>query len=183
MRVLAFAGSLRSGSYNRKLLQVAVAALSGPAEADVLDLRDVPMPLYDGDLEARDGLPEGARVFRQRIAAADALLLATPEYNHSIPGTLKNAIDWASRPPDQPFRGKVALLLGASPGAYGAVRGVLAARQVLTALFATVIPQTVQVGRADTAFGADGRLQDPKLQTQVEKACAELLRVAAALRR
>jgi chromate reductase len=182
MKILAFAGALRAGSFNRKLLAVAIEALRGKAEIDHLDLHDVAMPLYDGDVEAREGPPPGARRFKERIGAADALLIATPEYNHSIPGTLKNAIDWASRPPDNPFRGKVVLLMGASPGGYGAVRGVLAARQVLNALMAIVLPQTVQVAKADAAFDDAGRLKDAKLLAQVEKACAELLRATAALR-
>ncbi|MGH9748543.1 MAG: NADPH-dependent FMN reductase [Candidatus Polarisedimenticolia bacterium] len=182
MRLLAFAGSLRSGSYNRKLLHVGIGVLAGKAVVDHLDLRDVPLPLYDGDLEEKEGLPEGAVRLRQRIAGAAGLLIATPEYNHSIPGTLKNAIDWASRGPDQPFRGKVVLLMGASPGPWGAVRGVIAARQALTALLAMVLPQTVQVARAGEAFDPSGALVDPKLHAQVEKACAELVRVATALR-
>jgi NAD(P)H-dependent FMN reductase len=179
--VLAFAGALRSGSFNRKLLKAAVDTLAGPADIDLLDLREVAMPLYDGDLEREQGLPEGARRFKQRIAAADALVIATPEYNNSVPGPLKNAIDWASRPPDNPFKGKVVLLMGASPGQFGAVRGVLAVRLILTALFAIVIPQMVLVARADQAFDEAGALKDPKSRNQVEKACAELLRVAAAL--
>jgi chromate reductase len=181
MRILAFAGSLRSGSFNRKLLALAEQALAGGADIDHLDLRDVAMPLYDGDLEEREGLPPGARRFKERLAAAGALLIATPEYNHSVPGPLKNAIDWASRPPDNPFRGKVVLLMGASPGQYGAVRGVLAVRQILTALFAIVIPQTVLVANAAEAFDDAGRLREDRLRAQVDKACAELLRVAAAL--
>ena len=182
MNILAFAGALRAGSFNRKLLAVAVESLRGKADIDRLDLREVAMPLYDGDLETRDGLPEGARRFKGRIAAADALLVCTPEYNHSIPGTLKNAIDWASRPPDNPFRGKVVLLMGASPGQFGAVRGVLAVRQVLTALNAFVLPSTVQIARADQAFDESGRLKDPKSAAQVEKTCAEMLRVTALLK-
>ncbi len=182
MRILAFAGAFRAGSYNRKLLGVAVEALRGKAELDLLDLKDVPMPIYDGDSETKDGLPEGARLFKQRIAEADALLISTPEYNHSIPGGLKNAIDWASRPPGNPFKGKVALLIGASPGPFGAVRAILTLRQVLTALFALVIPQVVTVPRADQAFDEAGRLKDGQCRASIEKACAELLRVTAALK-
>ncbi len=182
MNILAFAGALRAGSFNRKLLAAALEFLQGKADLDRLDLREITMPLYDGDLEAREGLPEGALRFKGRIAAADALLIATPEYNHSIPGTLKNAIDWASRPPDNPLRGKVVQLMGASPGQFGAVRGVLAVRQVLTALNAFVLPSTVQIARADQAFDEAGRLKDPKSAAQVEKACAELLRVTALLK-
>ncbi|HXU12864.1 MAG TPA: NAD(P)H-dependent oxidoreductase [Candidatus Binatia bacterium] len=182
MKILAFAGALRAGSFNRKLLEVALGTLQGKADLDRLDLTEVTMPLYDGDLEAREGLPEGALRFKRRIAAADALLIATPEYNNSVPGTLKNAIDWASRPPDNPFRGRVALLMGASPGQFGAVRGVLAVRQVLNSLNVLVLPQTVQIARADQAFDEAGRLKDPKSAALVEKACAELLRVAALLK-
>jgi chromate reductase, NAD(P)H dehydrogenase (quinone) len=178
MRILALAGSMRSGSFNRKLLNVALESLRGQAEVDQLDLRGIRMQLYDGDLEASDGLPEAAREFKRRIAQATALLIVTPEYNHSIPGVLKNAIDWASRPPDNPFKGKVVQLMGASPGAMGAVRGVIATRLVLNALFAIVLPTIVQVARADQAFDDAGRLKDAKTAAQVEKACAELLRVA-----
>jgi chromate reductase len=182
LRILSFAGSLRAGSFNRKLLGIAVEALRGRAEIDLLDLREVAMPLYDGDLEEREGLPEGARRFKERIGAADALLIVTPEYNNSVPGTLKNAIDWASRPPGNPFKGKVVLLMGASPGQFGAVRGVMAVRLILTALFAIVIPQMVLIPRADQAFDEAGALKDPKNLGQIEKACAEFLRVASALK-
>lgn len=177
MKILAFAGALRAGSYNRRLLGVAVESLRGQADVDRLDLRDVAVPPYDGDIEAGDGLPEGARRFKERIAAADALVIASPEYNWSIPGTLKNAIDWASRPPGNPFKGKPALLMGASPGQFGAVRGVQALRQVLASLGVFVLPGTVQIARADHAFDQEGRLLDLKSAAQVDKACAELVRV------
>src|SRR5688572_19079402 len=182
MKVLALAGSLRAGSLNRKLLGVALETLQGKADIDRLDLKEIAMPLYDGDLEASEGLPEVALRFKERIAAADALLIATPEYNNSVPGTLKNAIDWASRPPGNPFRGKVALLMGASPGQFGAVRGVLAVRQVLNALNAIVLPQTVQIARADQAFDEASQQKEPKSVAIVEKACIELLRVSTLLK-
>jgi len=182
MKILAFAGSLRSGSYNRKLVGCALEALRDRAEIDLLDLRNVAMPLYDGDLESGEGLPQGAVRFKERIAAADGLLIATPEYNNSVPGGLKNAIDWASRPPENPFKGKTALVMGASPGQFGAVRGVLAVRQILTALYAVVIPSTVTIAHADGAFDDAGGLRDEGSRGRVERACAELLRFTAALR-
>ena len=182
MKILAFAGSLRAGSLNRMLLTNALAALEGKAELDRLDLRDVAMPIYDGDLEAAQGPPEGARRFKARIAAADALLIATPEYNTSVPGGLKNVIDWASRPPDIPFKGKVALLLSASPGQFGAVRSLMTVRQILTALFVHVVPQAVSVSRADQAFDESGNLKEARTKASIEKACAELLRLTALLR-
>ncbi len=182
MKILAFAGSLRSGSLNRKLLQVAIGAIGGRAEVDLLDLREVSMPIFDGDLEASGGLPEGARRFKQKIAAADALLIASPEYNNSVPGGLKNAIDWASRPPDNPFKGRVALLLGASPGAFGAVRGGLALRQILTTLMAFVIPQTVLIPKADQAFDEGGQLKEPHYRSSMDKAVDELLKITQSLK-
>jgi len=182
LRILAFAGSLRAGSYNRKLLANAVESLRGKAEIDLLDLREVAMPLYDGDLEQASGLPEGARAFKARLAAADAIVLATPEYNTTVPGTLKNAIDWASRGPDNPFRGKAVLVMGASPGSFGAVRSVMAVRQILTGLFAVIVPAAVQIGKADQAFDEAGRLREARSLATLEKARAELLRIATALK-
>ena len=125
-RILAFAGSARRDSLNKKLLQVAVAgARAAGAEVTVLDLRDLPLPLYDGDLEAAEGLPANARALKQQLRAHAGLLLACPEYNSSVTPLLKNAIDWASRaePGEAPlacFEGKVAGLVSASPGALAA---------------------------------------------------------------
>lgn len=183
MRILAFAGSLRSGSLNRKLLETAIASIGGRAEVDRLDLRDVAVPVYDGDLEEKEGLPEGARRLKDRVRAADALLIATPEYNHSIPGGLKNAIDWASRPPDNPFRGRLALLMSASPGMFGGMRGMLALRHVLMALFVNVIPNAVHLIHAAGAFDDACHLKDEKTQSSVDKAVNELLRIGEALGR
>ena len=181
MIIVAFAGSLRKASLNRRLLAAGVEALRPHATIDVVDLKELALPIYDGDLEETHGVPAGVRTFKDRVAAGHGILLATPEYNHSIPGPLKNAIDWASRPPDNPFRGKVALLVGASPGQFGAVRGIAALRPVLTALNAHLLPQTVMIQHADKAFDTDGRLVDPKIQAQIEKACAELVRVTRLL--
>jgi chromate reductase, NAD(P)H dehydrogenase (quinone) len=184
VRLVTFCGSIRSGSLNRKLLAQAIEVLRPQAELDNADLRDVPLPIYDGDIEAATGVPEPARRLAERIAAADGLVLASPEYNNSIPGALKNAIDWMSRlKPHQPFKGKPVLLLGASPGPYGAIRSQMALRQVMTALFAIPVPNQVAVPHADQAFEPDGALKDPKTRAALEKACAELLRFVAAFPR
>jgi chromate reductase len=182
MRILALAGSLRAGSYNRLLLRQALAAIGARAAVDLLEPADLALPLYDGDLEEREGIPAAVRRLKDRIAAADALLIATPEYNHSIPGGLKNAIDWASRPPDQPFRGRVALVVSASTGSYAGARVQAALRLVLTALGVVLVPTSVMVANAEKAFDAGGGLTDARLRAQLDKACAELLRVTAALR-
>ncbi|HZN02262.1 MAG TPA: NAD(P)H-dependent oxidoreductase [Candidatus Polarisedimenticolia bacterium] len=180
VRIVTFCGSIRSGSLNRKLLAQAIEVLRPSAEIDAAELRDVPLPIYDGDLETSSGVPDPAKRLAGRIAAADGLVIASPEYNNMIPGGLKNAIDWMSRLKPQPFKGKPVLLLGASPGAYGAVRSQLALRQVITSLFAILVPNGVTLPHADQAFEEDGRLKDPKVRAQIERACAELLRFIAA---
>ena len=167
-RLLAVAGSMRSGSFNRKLLRIAVqAAEKEGAEVDLVDLRELNLPLYDGDLEAKEGLPEGAVRFKERIGRADGLLIASPEYNQSVPGTFKNAIDWASRGEDDVFENKMGALMGASPGGFGAVRSLLHLRQILTALGVWLIPSQVTLSRARQAFDSEGVLKDPDKQTEV----------------
>ena len=183
MRLFAFAAALRRDSFNRKLVRLAAtAAEKAGTTVDLADFHEFDMPLYDGDVEAASGAPDGAKKLRERFAAADAFMIASPEYNFSIPGTLKNAIDWATRRPDNPFPGKVAALMGASPGAFGAVRSVATLRLVLTATGVFLLPGTVLIPHADQAFEDDGRLKDPKSKAQVENLCAELLRVTAALK-
>ena len=182
MHLLTLCGALRSGSFNRMFLRQAIEILAPRGEVEPLELKDFPMPIYDGDIETSTGVPDNGRRLRDRIAAADALVIASPEYNNSIPGGLKNAIDWVSRLPHQPFRGMPVLLMGASPGPYGAVRSQLALRQVLMALAAIVVPITVTLPHADQAFDETGALKDAKVRALVERACGELLRLATALK-
>lgn len=164
----ALCGSMRRGSHNRKLLREAVAAAEGlGARVDWIELRDLELPLYDGDLEAEHGLPPGAVQLKERIAAAAGLLVASPEYNHSIPGTFKNAIDWATRGEGNPFAGRTIALMGASPGGFGALRSLLHLRQVFMARGAWLVPGLVTVSRAAQAFDEDGRLTDDALRTQL----------------
>ncbi|MCI0330542.1 MAG: NAD(P)H-dependent oxidoreductase [candidate division Zixibacteria bacterium] len=180
IKIFAIAGALRAGSFNRKLLKVAVEKAKG-ASVDFADLKEFDLPLYDGDLEAQ-GLPPGVVRLKERIAAADGLLIATPEYNWSIPGTFKNAIDWASRPPSNPFRGKTALIMAASPGQFGGMRSLLALRQVFVTLGLFTIPQQVTVSFADNAFDESGQLIDPKLDAQLQKAVEAFISVTSALK-
>lgn len=159
MRVLGIAGSLRQGSYNAALLRTAIElAPDGMAVEVFPGLRDI--PLYDEDVRQR-GFPDSVQALRQGIAAADGLLLATPEYNYSIPGVLKNAIDWASRPPAQPFDAKPIAIMGASPGRLGSARAQYHLRQSLVALNGLVMPKPeVMVAGADKLFDAGGCLGD-----------------------
>src|SRR5215470_1982910 len=135
MRVFAFAAAFRRDSLNRKLVRLAAAATErAGATVDLADFREFEMPLYDGDLEAASGPPEGARSLRERLAAADAFLISSPEYNCSMPGTLKNAIDWVSRINPSVFRGKPGCLVSASPSTVGGNRSLWALRVPLECL-------------------------------------------------
>jgi len=179
---------MRSGSLNKKLLRVAIG-LAEPqgAQVTVLELRELALPLYDGDLEQREDLPEGARRLQQLMIFHDAFLIASPEYNSSISGVLKNAVDWASRPvPEQPplaaFKGKIAGLLSASPGAYGGLRGLAPLRAILENLGTIVVPNQAAVARANEAFDDSGALRDPRQNALVASVVEQLLRVASRLK-
>jgi NAD(P)H-dependent FMN reductase len=186
-RILAFAGALRTQSWNKKLIRIgAGVARDAGAEVSLIDLRDYPMPFYDGDIEASDGLPPKARELKALMLAHDAFLLSCPEYNSSISGVLKNTIDWVSRPrPNEPsaFKGKIAGLLAASPGNLGGVRGLFTVRQVLTTLGVLVVPTHFALSQAANAFGEDGALRDERHRDAVKAVVTELVSVTSALRR
>jgi len=160
VRVLAIAGSLRRGSYNRGLVRAAKELAPEGMEIESFDLS--PIPLYNGDVE-KEGFPASVQELRERIRAGDAVLIATPEYNYSVPGVLKNAIDWASRPPDQPFRDKAVAIVGATPGGFGTTRAQHHLRQSFVFLDARVLsrPEVLIPGAAER-FDSDGRLVDEK---------------------
>lgn len=175
MRILGLSGSLRRGSHNTALLRAAAMALPPGVELEVFDgLRD--LPLYDEDMDVQPAPAPVARL-RQAIGDADGLLIATPEYNGSIPGGLKNALDWASRPfPDNALRGKPVAVVGASTGLFGAVWAQAEVRKVLGIGGADVLDGEIPVGQANLAFKADGRLDDPDLR----RALGELVATLAA---
>ena len=167
-KILVLAGSTRAGSLNRRLARAGAEALvAAGCEVDHLELADVAMPLYDGDLEAASGLPAGAVAFRARLAAADGFMIVSPEYNGSIPGHLKNALDWASRGDEDVFEGKVVALMAASPGRLGGNRMLPHLRHVMTVLGCWVVPEQVAVAQAADAFDPDGRLTSGFHQKQV----------------
>lgn len=186
LRVLVIPGSARAGSYNLKLANAAAAALREQgAEATVTDLRALALPIYDGDLEAGTGVPEGAKTLVRELAAHDAVLVVSPEYNAFPPPLLMNAIDWASRLPEHKaaMGGKPTALLSASPGALGGLRSLLSLRQFLALNPGMlVLPQQLTVARAAEAFGADGALADPKQQAALQAVLVALLQTAKALR-
>lgn len=169
IKVVAISGSLRLDSYNRKVLQLAKRfALEAGAFVEEIDLKELNLPLYDGDIEAL-GFPENVKKLKSAVESADVILIASPEYNHSISGALKNAIDWLSSSKNS-LDGKVAVIFGASTGLYGTIRGQAHLRQILTALNVTMVlvPQ-VFIRSAKEAFNEDGTLKDVKLQNQLQK--------------
>ncbi len=187
-KILAFAGSTRQGSLNKKLVKTAAdAARAAGAQVTLLDLRDLSMPLYDGDLETAQGLPENAKTFKAMLLAHDGLLISTPEYNGGVSGVLKNSIDWASRAvPNEPakdcFSGKAAVLLSASPGILGGLRSLTSLQNILVHMKVLVVPEPIAVGRAHEAFDSDGNLKDAKLQTAVQNLSRDLVQILAKLK-
>jgi chromate reductase, NAD(P)H dehydrogenase (quinone) len=159
LRILGVAGSLRSGSLNRALLRAARELAPDGMTIEIFDLADV--PLYNGDVEAL-GDPPGVAAFKAAIVAADGVLMATPEYNHGVPGVMKNAVDWASRPPrEAPLGGKPVGLIGASPGQTGTARGQSQLRQAFEFTNSYCMPQPeLLVFKAHEKFDGEGRLTD-----------------------
>jgi len=170
INVLGISGSLRTDSYNRKALQVAKSiAIELGSNVSEIDLKTLPLPLYDADIEA-SGFPENVVKIRSLVKEADLILIATPEYNHSISGVLKNAIDWLSTGGDNVLDGKTAVIFGASTGFYGTLRAQIHLRQILTALNVFMIPQPqVFIRNAREAFDEKGSLKDLKVYNQLKE--------------
>jgi len=178
MRILGIAGSLRRGSHNQKLLRAAGTLL--PPGVDLVEWDGLAsLPAFDEDLESAP--PEPVREFFAAVAGADALLIATPEYNSSLPGALKNAIDWASRPfPENVVRNKPTAVMGASTGLFGAVWAQAEVRKTMKASGAHVLESELPVGMADYAFADDGALNDPELTERLKDLLADLVREVTA---
>lgn len=180
-RILIFAGSARAGSYNKRLARQAVESIErAGGRPTFLDLRDHPLPLYDGDLEAEQGLPENALTLRRGLAEHDGLLIASPEYNGFPTPLLKNTIDWLSRSHEGEsglalFTGKLAGLVSASPGGLGGLRSLTLTRQLLANVGVTVLPDQLAVARAAEAFDERGRLRDDTQQQTLDALCQRLV--------
>ena len=179
MKILGLSGSLRRDSYNAQLLRAAADELPPGTEFEVWDgLRE--LPPYDEDLDV-DPAPHTVRDLRAAVAAADAILIATPEYNASIPGALKNAIDWASRPrATTVLKDKPVLVVGATTGLFGAVWAQAELRKVLKTAGADPLEDEVPVGQAHEAFGEDGTLREPELRQALADAVDALVRETSA---
>lgn len=181
VRLFGISGSLRQASYNAALLRTAGRLLPEGAELEIGTIAGI--PLYDGDLEADEGIPEPVRALKDKIAACDGLLLASPEYNNSIPGVFKNAIDWASRPPRDAarvFAGKPVAIMGASPGGFGTILSQNAWLPVLRTLGCdTWNGAKMLVSGAGKAF-ADGELADPQVEERLRSYLAGFVAFVAA---
>lgn len=181
-RILAFAGSLREHSFNKRVLKTAIrGAEKAGAEVTYIDLLDYPMPIYNPDDQAENGMDENAVRLQGLLAQHDGLLIASPEYNGSVPAALKNAIDWASRPNEQyntseVFTGKVAAMITASPGSFGGVRSLAHLRGVLTSVGVIVLPKEIAVSFAGKMFnGDDGEMADERMKKILEGLGASLV--------
>jgi chromate reductase len=176
-KILGISGSLRKGSYNTMALRAAQKLAPAGAVIDTAEIGN--LPLYNDDIRAA-GYPPVVQAFREKLAAADGVLIVTPEYNYSIPGGLKNAIDWASRPPDQPFNNKAVAIMGASPGVIGSARAQYHLRQCFVFLNSWVVNKPeVMIGQANTRFNEAGELTDEP----TKKFIGDLLQALMALAR
>lgn len=180
-KILAFAGSLRKESYNKKLVKIAArAAEANGAQVTYIDLYDFAMPIYNADIEERDGLPENALKIKKLMWEHDGFLISSPEYNSSIPGVLKNTIDWASRNASADevylscFIDKIALILSASPGALGGLRGLVHLRSILGNIHTLVLPGQKSISNAQDAFDSEGNLKNVKNKEAIDELSKKL---------
>jgi chromate reductase, NAD(P)H dehydrogenase (quinone) len=180
IKILAFSGSTREDSMNKKLIQnAAEIARQMNVTVNIIDLRDYSMPFYDGDVEQK-GLPENAKRLRKLMIESQAIIIASPEYNGSLSGVLKNALDWASRseegkPSREAFQGKKFAIMSASPGLGGGSRSLSHLQTVIQNVGGEVIGLQLTVPNAYTAFDNQGRLKDSALQEQLKKEILQLI--------
>ena len=186
-KILAFAGSTRTDSFNKKLIKIAaVGASEAGADVTVIDLRDFQMPLYDGDLEQKEGLPPNTRKLKELMSSQHGFLISAPEYNSSITGVLKNTIDWTSRQSENEaplacYTGKVAGIMSASPGVLGGLRGLVHVRSILENMGVIVIPEQIAISAAHESFDANNSLKDKRQEEKVKKIGADLTRILTKL--
>jgi chromate reductase len=183
-KILAFAGSLRKDSCNKKLIKIAIeGAKAAGADVTFIDLKDYPMPIYDQDIEDTEGIPANAQKIKDLMISHEGFLIAAPEYNSSISGALKNLIDWASRPSTKDeislvcFKGKTAALMSASPSFMGGLRGLMHVKSILGNIGVLVLPQQQTIPNAYEAFNAEEKLKNEEHQKNVIKLGVQLAEI------
>ncbi len=188
VKLIAFGGSLRKDSYNKKLARVAADfARAAGAEVTEIDLKQWQLPIYDGDLEDAEGIPKKALELRELMKSHDGYIISSPEYNSSISAVLKNTIDWASRPREgEPglvcFKGKTAALFAASPGALGGLRGLNSVRSILGNIGVFLVPDQFALSKANEAFDEAGGLKDQKQAATVRGIAEKLVTLTRGLK-
>lgn len=189
IRIAVISGSIRKGSFNTMLARFVASNMAGDGrvEIDEVSLAQLDLPMFSEDIESDSGLPASVLELKDRLIAADAVLIASPEYNGSLSGALKNAIDWASRPREGEvslgcFKGKVGGLLSTSPGAIGGLRGLRHVRQILTQLHMVVVPTEYALGVAHEAFDEQGNLKDERAATMAKGVGLAVLQMTHALK-
>lgn len=187
IKILAFSGSTRKASLNIKLLKLAISAAEKQgALVTHIDLREFPLPIYDGDLEVASGVPDNARSLRELLLAHDGLLIASPEYNGSVTALLKNTLDWCSRPADgidglAPFRGKAVGLMAASLSPFGGLRGIIDLRGIMAKMGAVVLAEDVALPSAHNAFDSDDTFVDSNIEKLVYQFTSNFIDLSAKL--
>ncbi|WP_413561407.1 NADPH-dependent FMN reductase [Bdellovibrio sp. HCB209] len=181
MKIFCFAPVLRKGSFNKKLIRIAktIAAEYPDAQVELCEFNEFPMPIYDGDLETEKGIPEGVKKLAEKITQADAIIISSPEYNGSIPGPFKNAIDWLSRLKPVPLAQKQILLIGASISQFAAIKGNFHSRVPLHVLGSFVYPDYFGVAFAESAFDEKDQLKDEKQTDRLRKLIGNFLHYAS----
>lgn len=187
-KILAFAGALRRDSLNKKAVMIAAkGAEKAGAEVNFIELKDFPLPLYDGDLESAEGLPESAIKLQETMLVHDGFLISSPEYNSGISGTLKTYIDWVSRPrgdlrPGAVFAGKYASIMSASPGRLGGIRALPSLRVIISSMGVHVLAEDFSLGEAHEAFNQDGTAKSDFVQNTLESLGGNLAKVLVKLK-
>ncbi len=187
-RILAFAGSAREGSFNKSLVKIAAEGARGAgAEVTYIDFCNFPLPVYDQDCESAKGIPENALKLKELLKAHDGFLISSPEHNSAISALLKNVIDWVSRPAEgetnlECFKGKVVVLMAASPGGLGGLRGLNSVRSILSSLGTIVLPDQIAIPEAHLSFDENGVLKDGKKQERIAGLGATLAQTVSKLK-
>lgn len=181
MKIFLFAPVLRKGSFNKKLIRIAHEIVNSfpDIETELMEFNEFPMPVYDGDLETNQGIPEGVHRLAKKISEADAIIISSPEYNGSIPGPFKNAIDWLSRLSPVPLEGKQICLIGASQSYFAGIKGNFHSRVPLHVLKAYVFPDYFGVAFAHKAFDEQDQLKDSKEKDRLQKLLIEFVHYAS----